>query len=109
MLLSWLYLFIAIITELIGTTSMKLADGFRRFWPSVTIFVGYTVSLVFMTLALKKIDISIVYAVWSGLGTAAITAVGILWFREPVTVLKIASIALIIAGVIGLNLSGGHS
>jgi small multidrug resistance pump len=58
-------------------------------------------------LLLQKIDVSFAYAIWSGLGTALITLVGILWFREPLNILKGISLALIVIGVIGLNLSGG--
>ena len=59
--------------------------------------------------ALKKIDLGIAYAIWAGVGTALVTVIGILWFREPATAVKLASILLIIAGVIGLNLGGQHS
>ncbi|WP_279605584.1 DMT family transporter [Aetokthonos hydrillicola] len=58
-----------------------------------------------LTMALKKIDVSIAYAIWSGLGTSLIAVIGIFWFKEPVNVLKIMSISLVIIGVIGLNLS----
>ena len=70
-------------------------------------FLFYGLSLSALTLALKKIDVSVAYAVWSGLGTALIASVGVLWLREPLNVLKIVSLLLIILGVIGLNLSGG--
>jgi small multidrug resistance pump len=61
-----------------------------------------------LNLALKRINISVAYAIWSGIGTAIITTIGILWFKEPVNALKLISIALIIIGLVGLNLSGGH-
>ncbi len=105
--MSWLYLFLAIVTEVAGTTSMKVSDGFSRTGPSILIFVFYGVSLSFLTLALKQIEVSIAYAVWSGLGTALIATIGIVWFREPVTTLKMISLALIIAGVVGLQLASG--
>ena len=60
-----------------------------------------------LTLALKPIDVSVAYAVWSGVGTALIATIGVLWFNEPMTALKLISLALIIGGVVGLNLSGG--
>jgi small multidrug resistance pump len=104
--LSWLYLVLAIIFEVVGTTSMKLSQGFTKVLPSVLMFMAYGLSLSALTLALKTIDISVAYAVWSGLGTALIAAVGVLWMREPLTALKVASIVLIIIGVIGLNSSG---
>lgn len=103
---SWLYLTAAIVLEVCGTTSMKLSDGFSRPWPSVLIFVFYGGSFYFLTLALKRFDVSIAYAVWSGLGTALIATIGIAYFKEPVTLLKLASLALIIVGVVGVNLSG---
>ncbi|MCP4352125.1 MAG: multidrug efflux SMR transporter [Desulfobacterales bacterium] len=102
----WLLLAGAIALELAGTTSMKLSEGFTKFVPSVLLFVFYAASFVALTLALKKIELSVAYAVWSGAGTALIAAIGILYFREAATALKLISILLIIAGVIGLNLSG---
>jgi small multidrug resistance pump len=106
MMLHWLYLTIAILLEVAGTTSMKLSHGFTRMLPSVLIFVFYCASFVALTFALKKIDVSIAYAIWSGVGTAAIAVIGIAWFREPATAVKFASISLIIIGVVGLNLGG---
>ena len=70
-------------------------------------FVFYILSLISLTLALKKVDVSVAYAVWSGIGTALIALIGIFYFKEPSTAIKILSICLIITGVVGLNLSGG--
>ena len=106
-MISWLYLSAAILLEVSGTVSMKLSEGFNRLVPTVAMFVFYGLSLVAMNLALKQIDVSIVYAVWSAVGTALISAIGIFWFREPVTILKMVSIFLIIVGVVGLNLKAG--
>jgi len=105
--MSWLYLVLAIVLEVSGTTSMKVSQGFTRVVPSVLMFLFYGLSLSALTLALKKIDVSVAYAVWSGLGTALIASVGVLWFREPLNAMKIMSLLLIILGVIGLNLGGG--
>jgi small multidrug resistance pump len=105
--MSWLYLVLAIILEVSGTTSMKLSQGFTNILPSVLVFLCYGLSLSALTLALKEIDVSVAYAVWSGLGTALIATVGVLWFREPLTAIKVASLLLIILGVIGLNLGDG--
>ncbi|SDE74708.1 DMT family transporter [Rhodospira trueperi] len=102
----WLTLMTAIILEVIGTTSMKLAEGFTRLVPSVAVFVFYSASLAMLTLALKKWDVSVAYAIWSGLGTALIVMVGVLWFGEALTWMRAISIVLILIGVIGLNLSG---
>jgi small multidrug resistance pump len=105
--MSWLYLVLAIVLEVSGTTSMKFSQGFTKILPSVLMFFFYGLSLSVLTLALKKIDVSLAYAVWSGLGTALIASVGVLWLKEPLNTLKIISLLLIIIGVIGLNLSGG--
>jgi len=98
-------LLLAIVFEVCGTTCMKLSEGFSKLIPSVLIFVFYAVSFFFFTLALKGIDVSIAYAIWAGLGTALITAVGIFWFREPASALKLISLAVVVAGVIGLHVS----
>ena len=102
----WLILVVAIVFEVAGTTSMKLSDGFTKLMPSVLLFVFYAASIVALTFALKKIEVSIAYAVWSGIGTALIATIGILYFRETFTILKLICILLIIIGVVGLNLSG---
>lgn len=104
--MSILYLISAIIFEVSGTVCMKLSQGFTKIVPSILMIVLYIISLGLLTLALKKIDISIAYAIWAGVGTALIAAIGILWFKEPINALKIISLAFIIIGVIGLNLSG---
>jgi small multidrug resistance pump len=100
------YLLLAILAEVTGTTCVKLSQGFTRLVPSVLIFVFYGLSLGFLGLALKKVDLSLAYAVWSGLGIAFIASVGILYFKEPVTIIKMGSLALIVAGVVGLNVIG---
>jgi small multidrug resistance pump len=105
--MAWLYLVVAIVTEVIGTTSMKLSEGFSKLSPSILVFVFYGLSLVALTLALRRIDVSVAYAVWSGLGTAMIAAIGLLIFKEPLTLVKMLSLLCIIAGVIGLNSVGG--
>ncbi len=104
----WFYLILAITFEVIGTTSMKLSDGFTKTIPSVLIFIFYILSLIALTFALKKFDVSSAYAIWSGVGTALITIVGFYLFKESITITKIISIALIIIGVVGLHLSGEH-
>ena len=104
-MLYWLALSGAILLEVAGTTSMKLSYGFSRPLPSVLLFVFYGMSFTLMTIAVKKIDMSVSYAIWSGVGTALIALIGIGWFKEPLTSLKIVSIVLIVAGVFGLNAS----
>lgn len=98
-------LLLAILFEVCGTTCMKLSEGFSKLIPAILIFVFYAISFFFFTLALKGIDVSIAYAIWAGLGTALITVVGIFWFREPASALKLISLVVVVAGVIGLHLS----
>lgn len=103
-MLTFVYLFLAIILEVAGTTSMKLSQGFTKLWPSILIFVFYIFSFTFLTLSLKRLEVSFAYAVWSGLGTLLIAVVGVTFFHEPITIIKVFSLALIILGVIGLRL-----
>ncbi len=105
-MLFWLYLLIAILTEVVGISLMKVSQGLTRLLPTISMFVLYGISFVFMALALKKIEVGIAYAIWSGLGTALIAMIGIAWFRESFTLPKLAGIALIIVGVVLLNLKG---
>lgn len=105
--MTWLYLGLAILLEVSGTTCMKMSEGFTRTVPSIMLFVFYALSFGMLALALKRIDVSVAYAVWSGVGTALIATIGVLWFKEPATALKLISLGLIIIGVVGLNLSGG--
>ena len=104
--MSWFLLFIAIAFEVAGTTCMKLSDGFSKLVPSVLLFVFYGISFAVFSIALKKgMNLSAAYAIWGGVGISLIAAIGIFYFKEPVTALKMGSIVLIIAGVIGLSLS----
>ena len=102
---SWLLLVAAIVFEVAGTTSMKLSAGFTKALPSVLLFVFYALAFGALTLTLKKMEVSFVYAIWSGLGTTLVTLIGILYFKESANIFKIASIGLIILGVAGLHLS----
>ncbi len=101
----WLHLAIAIVFEIVGTTCMKLSDGLTKLVPVVVMFTCFALAFVFNALALRVLDLSITYAIWSGVGTAATAAIGILFFKEPVTALKLGSIALIVVGVVGLRFS----
>jgi small multidrug resistance pump len=103
----WLHLTLAILSEVAGTTCMKLSAGFTKSVPSMLMWLFYAVCFYFLTLSLKKIDVSVAYAIWSGLGTALIAAVGVLYFGEPVSALKFVGVVAIIGGVAALNLSGG--
>ncbi len=96
----------AIFFELIATSSLKASDGFTRLLPAGLTVVGYAVSFYLLSLTLKRMEVSVVYAIWSGAGTALMAIVGFLVFAEPLPPLKVASIGLIVLGVVGLNLTG---
>ena len=104
--MGWFLLALAIVLEVAGTTCMKLSGGFKELVPSVLVFVFYGFSFTAFIYALKTIDLSITYAIWAGLGLALIAAIGILYFKEPVTVQRMVFVGLILIGVIGLSLSG---
>lgn len=106
--MTYLYLLFAIFLELSGTISMKLSQGFTRPFPSFLIFIFYGLSFTLLTMVLKRMDVSIAYAIWSGLGTALIAIIGSIYFNEPMTLVKLVSLGLVIIGVFGLNLSGGE-
>jgi small multidrug resistance pump len=101
----WYYLAAAIVFEVAGSTSMKLSYGLSRLGPTVLMFAFYAVAFACNAMALKRLDLSVTYAIWSGLGTAAVAVIGMTWFQEPVTALRLISIALIVMGVLGLALS----
>lgn len=102
------YVFLAgaIGSEIAATVLLKLSGGFSRLWPSVGTVAGYLISFVLLSLTLKTIPVSVTYAIWSGVGTAVIAAIGMVALGEPVSPLKIGGIVLIIAGVVALNLGG---
>ena len=103
--MSWLFLAVGIVFEVLGTVCMKYADGFGKLVPSILVFVCYGLSLAALVLVLKQMKVSVAYAIWAGLGTALIAAIGILWFKEPLTPVKAVSLLLIIGGIVGLELS----
>lgn len=100
----WILLALAIVLEIGGTTCLKLSEGLTKLAPSILIFVFYSLSFAAAAFAMKRLDLSFVYAVWAGLGVMIISIVGMTYFKESVSALKIASIVLIALGVIGLNL-----
>ena len=100
---AWGLLALAISLEVAGTTCMKLSLGFTHLVPSVAMFCFYGLAFSCNTFATKTLDLSITYAVWSGVGTVATAAIGILYFKEPATAIKMISITLILIGVFGLH------
>lgn len=102
--MAWVFLVAAILFEVAGTTAMKLSHGFQHPGPSAVIFLCYAISIGLLTMAVRSIDISVAYAIWSALGMTLITVIGILWFAEPASAWKLGCIAVIALGVVGLHL-----
>lgn len=102
--MSWVYLLLAIGLEVAGTTSMKLSAGMTRPIPTVLMFIFYVLCFSSLSFALKEMEVGTAYAVWSGLGTAAIAIIGVFFFNDVFTVKKGIAIVLIIAGCVLLNL-----
>lgn len=105
----WLLLSIAILTELSATTCMKLSNGFSNIFASILTFVFWGISFSIFIFALKHFDLSFIYALWGGIGILLVSIVGMTYFKEPVTLMKIVSILIIVIGVIMLNLSVSQS
>ncbi|MEI7946171.1 MAG: multidrug efflux SMR transporter [bacterium] len=104
--MAWIYLAIGIVFEVLGTICMKYAEGFSKLVPSILVFVFYGLSLASLVFVLEKMKVSVAYAIWASLGTALIAIIGMIWFHEPVSVIKIVSLFLIILGIAGLELYG---
>ncbi len=102
---AWWLLSAAIFFEICGTVCMRLSDGFSRLTPSVLIFVFYAASFALNTFVVRVLGLSVVYAVWSGVGTVATAAIGVWYFKEPATAMKLASIGLVVIGVMGVHAS----
>jgi multidrug transporter EmrE-like cation transporter len=98
----------AIVTEVTATVALRYSDGFTRVLPSAVVVAGYGISFWLLALVLRELSIGTTYAVWSAVGTALIATFGMFAFGEPATALKLASLGLIILGVVGLNLAGSH-
>lgn len=96
----------AIGSEIIATVSLKISDGFTKPIPSVLVVIGYAISFYCLSMSLRSIPLGVVYAVWSGVGTAAVVVIGYFLFREVLDAVKLGGIGLIIVGVVMLNGAG---
>ncbi|MET9430110.1 multidrug efflux SMR transporter [Streptomyces sp. NPDC003036] len=98
----------AIAAEVAGTTAMKYSEGFSRLWPSLGAVAGYLVAFALLAQTLKVIQVGTAYAIWAGVGTAAVAAIGMFFLGESTGLAKLAGIAFVIIGVVLLNLGGAH-
>ena len=102
--MNWLYLAIAIVSEVIATSALKAAEGFTRWVPSLLVVVGYASAFYFLSLTLRSIPIGVAYAVWSGAGVVLISLAGWLLYQQSLDAAALIGIGLIVAGVLVLNL-----
>lgn len=99
----------AIGAEIAATTALKFSDGFTRLWPSSIAVIGYVVSYALLSQTLKSLAVGTAYAIWAGAGTAVVAAVGMIFLHESASAPRVAGIALVIVGVVLLNLRAGSS
>ena len=109
--MTYVYLFIAIVAEVIATSSLKASESFTRLWPAVVTLVGYVIAFYFLTLVLRTMPTGIAYAIWSGVGIVLISVISWVVYQQRLDLPAIAGLGLIIAGVAVINLfskSVGH-
>jgi small multidrug resistance pump len=106
--MAYVVLMLAVAVEVVGTSLLKPSEGFTRLWPSLGSLGAYALAFVLLAQTVRRLPVGVVYAMWSGLGTVAIVAIGATFLGEPLSVLKAVGITLVIAGVVVLNLGGAH-
>ena len=102
--MQWIYLAIAIVSEVIATSALKSVEGFTRLVPSMLVVVGYASAFYFLSLTLRTIPLGVAYALWSGVGVVLVALVGWVVYHQSLDAAAFIGIALIIAGVVVLNL-----
>ena len=100
----WLYLAIAIVSEVVATSALKAAEGFTRWGPSLLVVIGYASAFYFLSLTLRSIPLGVTYAIWSGVGVALVSLVGWAIYHQSLDAAALVGIALIVAGVVVLSL-----
>ena len=104
--MAWLILAAAIVTEVAGTLALRASEGFSRLLPSIIVVIGYLASFVLLAWVLKYLPVGVVYAVWAAAGIAMVSVLGWVMFRDTIPPLGVAGIAVILVGVVMLQLSG---
>ncbi|MFO7558569.1 MAG: SMR family transporter [Desulfobacterales bacterium] len=100
----WIFLSVAIVSEVVATSALKASEGFSRLWPSLVVVVGYAAAFYFLSLTLKTVPVGVAYAIWSGAGVALIALIAWLVFGQSLDIPAIIGLLLIVAGVVVLNL-----
>jgi small multidrug resistance pump len=100
----WLFLAVAIVSEVIATSALKASDSFSRLWPSLLVIAGYAISFYFLSLTFRTIPVGVAYAIWSGVGVTLIALIAWIFLGQSMDLPGLIGIGLIIAGVVVLNL-----
>ena len=100
----YFYLTVAILAEVIATSALKAADGFRNLWPSVLVVIGYGIAFAFLSLTLRSMSVGVAYAIWSGAGVVLVSVAGYVLYRQTLDLPALIGIGLIVAGVLVLQL-----
>lgn len=107
--MAWTLLVIAGVFEVVWAVALKYSEGFTQLWPSVIFGVAAWLSFGCLAYSLKFLPMGTSYAVWTGIGAVGIAIIGMVWFGEPATLIRIACISLIVLGIVGLKLSAGQA
>jgi small multidrug resistance pump len=99
----WVFLSVAIVSEVIATSALKASEGFSRLWPSVIVLAGYATAFYSLSLTLETIPVGVVYAIWSGAGIALIALIAWIFLGQPLDIPAMVGLLLIVAGVVVLN------
>jgi small multidrug resistance pump len=102
--MKYVYLLIAILSEVAATTALKASDQFSRLWPSVVVVLGYASAFYFMSMTLRSIPVGVTYAIWSGVGIILISITGYVFYQQKLDTPAIIGMGFIIAGVLIINL-----
>lgn len=105
--MAWIYVLLAGLFEVVWAIGLKYTDGFSRLWPSVGTLAAMAVSIVLLAMAVKTLPIGTAYAVWTGIGALGAVALGIVLFGDPATPMRLACVALVLVGIVGLKLTAG--
>lgn len=104
--MAWIYLVLAGLFEIVWAIGLKYTVGFTRLWPSVGTLAAMAVSIALLAASVRSLPIGTAYAIWTGIGAVGTVALGIALFGEPATLPRLACVALIVVGIIGLKLTG---
>jgi small multidrug resistance pump len=104
--MAYVYLLLAITFEVVATSLLKATDGFSRLWPTVACLCLYAGSFAWLSLAVRQVPVGVAYALWSGIGTTVIVAIGVVFLNESISVTKVVGVLLVVGGVVTLNLGG---